>query len=378
MAGARALGELLYKLEVEQLVLASGRNRWLALAAREVESVLEAIRETELLRAVAADAVAAALGLAPNPSLQRARRRPASRGASILVRPPRGLHDGRQPRSPSSPRATATCSPPATRRPRRPCSSLTEKSDGYGADGTAVRPPTAAPAARQDPLRPMSGTFSSLNIRAVARCATTASRWTSRATTSPTPATRATPAARVDRPGDRRPDAVPAIWSRCDGAGDGVRPAAVDRMVDPFLDARSRPSTASSPTWTPAPASLDRFETGDRRARRRRRRRGPRRLPQRLARRREQPRRQRRRRRSQCWPAPRPCADAVDPGRRPRPPSGRTSAARLDAMVAEVNADRGPDLADLNQGSARRLRRRHRRRQPRSTSATCSRCGSPS
>lgn len=60
---------LLYKLEVEQMVLASGRSRWLAAAAREIETVLASIRDTELLRAVAADAAGADLGLEPNPSL---------------------------------------------------------------------------------------------------------------------------------------------------------------------------------------------------------------------------------------------------------------------------------------------------------------------
>jgi hypothetical protein len=64
------LETLLYKLEVEKLVLASRSTRWLAAAAREVEHVLETIRETELLRAVAADSAAAALGLATNPSLR--------------------------------------------------------------------------------------------------------------------------------------------------------------------------------------------------------------------------------------------------------------------------------------------------------------------
>lgn len=63
------LETLLFKLEEEQLVLSSGRTRWLNRAAREVESVIVTIRETEVLRAVAADEVAAALGIAPNPSL---------------------------------------------------------------------------------------------------------------------------------------------------------------------------------------------------------------------------------------------------------------------------------------------------------------------
>jgi hypothetical protein len=64
------LETLLFKLEEEQLVLAAGRTRWLARAASEVENVLATIRETEILRAVAADDVAARLGLAPNPSLR--------------------------------------------------------------------------------------------------------------------------------------------------------------------------------------------------------------------------------------------------------------------------------------------------------------------
>jgi hypothetical protein len=64
-----ALDLLLFKLEEEQLVLAAGRNRWLEHATREVELVLDRIRQTELLRAVEVDAAAADLGLPPNPSL---------------------------------------------------------------------------------------------------------------------------------------------------------------------------------------------------------------------------------------------------------------------------------------------------------------------
>ncbi len=64
------LDSLLFKLEMEQLVLGSGRTRWLARAAKEVELVLELLRETEMLRAVAADAAAASIGLTSNPSLR--------------------------------------------------------------------------------------------------------------------------------------------------------------------------------------------------------------------------------------------------------------------------------------------------------------------
>lgn len=61
---------LLFKLEEEQLVLASGRTRWLARSTREVEVVLEEIRRAELLRAVQVDDAAGELGLAPGPSLR--------------------------------------------------------------------------------------------------------------------------------------------------------------------------------------------------------------------------------------------------------------------------------------------------------------------
>jgi FlgN protein len=60
---------LLFKLEEEQLVLTSGRSRWLARATREVEVVLTEIRRTELARATEVDDAAAALGLGANPSL---------------------------------------------------------------------------------------------------------------------------------------------------------------------------------------------------------------------------------------------------------------------------------------------------------------------
>lgn len=63
------LETLQYRLEVEQLVMASGRTAWLMRAARDVESVLEDIRLTEVMRATVADELAEQLGLAPNPSL---------------------------------------------------------------------------------------------------------------------------------------------------------------------------------------------------------------------------------------------------------------------------------------------------------------------
>ena len=60
---------LLFKLEEEQLVLSAGRTRWLAHATREVETVLEQIRLTEVLRAAEVAVVGADLGLGSDASL---------------------------------------------------------------------------------------------------------------------------------------------------------------------------------------------------------------------------------------------------------------------------------------------------------------------
>lgn len=63
------LSLLLFKLEVEQLVLAAGRTRWLGAATHEVELMLERVRDTELLRTLAVNDLALGLGLPPGPSL---------------------------------------------------------------------------------------------------------------------------------------------------------------------------------------------------------------------------------------------------------------------------------------------------------------------
>jgi hypothetical protein len=61
---------LLFKLKTEQLMLTSGETRFLADATREVEMVINELKESELLRAVAVDALAAEMGLGPSPSLR--------------------------------------------------------------------------------------------------------------------------------------------------------------------------------------------------------------------------------------------------------------------------------------------------------------------
>jgi hypothetical protein len=65
------LDVLLFKLEEEQLLLATGHVEWLARATREVEIVLDQIRLTELARSIEVDSVVVSLGLEPNPSLSR-------------------------------------------------------------------------------------------------------------------------------------------------------------------------------------------------------------------------------------------------------------------------------------------------------------------
>ncbi len=60
---------LMYKLEVQQVLTETGRSRWMGRSTREIEVVLQEMREAELLRAVDAGPVCAALGLPVQTSL---------------------------------------------------------------------------------------------------------------------------------------------------------------------------------------------------------------------------------------------------------------------------------------------------------------------
>lgn len=62
-----ALQLLLFKLVEEQLIVSSGRTRWLPQANEEIEFALEQLRGTEVLRAAETDAIAEELGL-PSPA----------------------------------------------------------------------------------------------------------------------------------------------------------------------------------------------------------------------------------------------------------------------------------------------------------------------
>lgn len=132
------LDTLLFKLETEQLVLASGRNRWLMRSAREVEHVLETIRQTEILRSVAADEAAAKLGLSSNPSLRAL--------ADAAEEPWKGiLHDHHDAFRSVTREITALADSnrelitSGFRSARETLLSMGTSVDGYGADGAALQ-----------------------------------------------------------------------------------------------------------------------------------------------------------------------------------------------------------------------------------------------
>lgn len=131
------LDTLLFKLEEEQMVLASGRTRWLVRAAREVENVLETIRETEILRSVAADEVAASIGLGHNPSLHALAEAVDEPWHSILL-------DHHEAFTTTTHEVIALADAnrelitTGYRSARETLMSLGEATQGYGADGAAV------------------------------------------------------------------------------------------------------------------------------------------------------------------------------------------------------------------------------------------------
>jgi len=131
------LENLQYALEVEQLILASGRTGWLLRAATDVEGVLGDLRRTEVMRAVAADQAAAILGLAPNPSLKELASRVGEPWGEILAdhreaflamtRAITELADANRGLITSGYRSA-----------RETLLAMGEATDGYTADGTAV------------------------------------------------------------------------------------------------------------------------------------------------------------------------------------------------------------------------------------------------
>lgn len=67
----RLLDVLLYRMEVQHLVMAAGRGRWIERAAADVDAALEELGEHELIRAMQVADVAPLLGLAADASLRQ-------------------------------------------------------------------------------------------------------------------------------------------------------------------------------------------------------------------------------------------------------------------------------------------------------------------
>src|ERR671933_690781 len=62
---------LLFKAEEKQYLIVTGKTRWLARIAHEIEIVLDQLRTLEVERAAASEVLAARLGVAANPSLRQ-------------------------------------------------------------------------------------------------------------------------------------------------------------------------------------------------------------------------------------------------------------------------------------------------------------------
>ena len=257
------LDTLLYRLEQEQLLLASGRSRWLMRAAQEVNDVLETIRETEILRSMAADEAAATLGLESNPSLRALAEAVDEPWHSILM----DHHDAftlatREIVSLAD--ANRELITVAYRSARETLLSLggssSEGQQGYGADGTAVSAALRAPAGRLEPVT-MTGTFSSFNTALSAltynRVAMDVANGNIANSSTDGYVRRRLVGEAVGAP------AQPAMWSRYPStAGDGVAVSSIDRMTDVLLEARVRREHASQSYLDIRQSTLERVEAG--------------------------------------------------------------------------------------------------------------------
>ncbi len=61
---------LIYRLEVQQLVLASGRSQWIALATEDVDDAIDDVQRQEVGRAALVEDLSGPLGTAPDASLR--------------------------------------------------------------------------------------------------------------------------------------------------------------------------------------------------------------------------------------------------------------------------------------------------------------------
>ena len=101
---------LLFKAEEKQYLIVTGKSRWLARIAHEIEVVLDQLRTLEVERAAVTETLAVQLGLDANPSLRQvADAAPGGRGRGVGAaagwRRPRGGRPAARPPRPAPPRA---------------------------------------------------------------------------------------------------------------------------------------------------------------------------------------------------------------------------------------------------------------------------------
>ena len=135
---------LLFKLEQETLVLSSGRTRWLMRSAREVEAVLDQLRQTEIVRSAAADQAAAEVGLSHNSSLKELAEACDEPWRSILLEH-RDAFESLTREIGESADSNRALIAAGLRSARESLMAVTETLDGYAADGRVH----AAEASRQ-------------------------------------------------------------------------------------------------------------------------------------------------------------------------------------------------------------------------------------
>jgi hypothetical protein len=80
------LEQMVYKLEMQGLLLAAGRTRWLPFLNSEIESLMEAVNAVDAARSQASARLARRYGLRPY-------RRPRQKRSTIMVRLPRAFSD---------------------------------------------------------------------------------------------------------------------------------------------------------------------------------------------------------------------------------------------------------------------------------------------
>jgi hypothetical protein len=75
---------LLFKAEEKQYLILTGKTRWLARIAHEIEVILDQLRTLEVERAAATEAIAASTGIGANPSLRQLAEKAPAPWADLL------------------------------------------------------------------------------------------------------------------------------------------------------------------------------------------------------------------------------------------------------------------------------------------------------